>query len=286
MRDRFVVIFEPLSQDPRVKELLQGLREQGVRVSSGNVLTLESELELQMFRRETKRLGLNSDHAIIRRERVYAPEDRAAAELLLLTVRRAPKGMGGPTYGTRFDMSPACPRCGTGARQVSPLVLRPSDMNPSRHLMETLDREILVSPAVREVIVSTPLTGVEMRQCVSVRGEHPLPWFQLITEFELPPADPASEIDRDRQCPACGRDGFFAGLGRPFELVYAAASISMASIPDFSHTFERFGNSVIRAPFAESHFAQPHAVVTQAAYQALSSLRIREVEFVPIVLQV
>jgi hypothetical protein len=118
---------------------------------------------------------------------VYSPEELREAPLLRLVVTRAPRGIGGPTHGTKYDLSAACPNCGAGARQVSPLVMAASEVPRSAPIFETMSGEQLVSGALKETIDAIAPTGLKLRQAVEASTRSSLPYYQLRAAEELPP---------------------------------------------------------------------------------------------------
>jgi hypothetical protein len=53
-------------------------------------------------------------------------------------------------------------------------------------------------------------------------------------------------------------------------------------LPDVVHTYECFGNSVLRVPFKDSHFPQPLVLVKPKVFEAFEKSKVRSVEFIPI----
>jgi hypothetical protein len=199
----------------------------------------------------------------------HTEQPDADSTLVWLQATGQPRGLGGPTYGTTFDLSKGCPRCGTGSTQLSPLFLLPSDAPQRANVWQTLDNEVLLAPDLKSALLDA--TGVELRQAMSSVDSHPLPWFQLIPLHELPPMAPTTigiyQPDRSRlvaPCPRCHRDAYFT------RMVYAIRyELDVAGVPDVSHTYERFGRSGLVEPFAKSHFAQPLPIVRRHVYERL-----------------
>lgn len=189
--------------------------------------------------------------------------------LVWLQATGQPRGLGGPTYGTTFDLSKGCLRCGTGSTQLSPLFLRPSDAPQRSSVWQTLDSEVLLAPDLKSALPG--VTGVELRQALSSVNSHPLPWFQLIPLHELPPMAPTTigiyQPDRSRlvaPCPRCHRDAYFTRMA--YTIRY---ELDLAGVPDVSHTYEYFGRSGLAEPFTKSHFARPLLIVRRHVYERL-----------------
>jgi hypothetical protein len=189
--------------------------------------------------------------------------------------------MGGPTYGTEYDLSEVCPRCGTGARQTTALTLDRSELPTDLDLFETLDGEILASPSLRTALEGAGLSGLELRQAIDHRDGGALDWFQLIPSSEMPPWDASSMgYKREAPCPNCHRDGYFDAVNEPFEIAYAESGL--AAVDDITRTYEHFGNSVLREDFCESHFAAPRLLVSPRFLDILRNENVANCAFLPV----
>jgi hypothetical protein len=202
----------------------------------------------------------------------HIEEPDVDSPLVWLQATGQPRGLGGPTYGTTFDLSKGCPRCGTGSTQLSPLFVRPSDAPQRANVWQTLDNEVLLAPDLKSALHG--VTGVELRQAMSAVDSHPLPWFQLIPLHELPPMAPTTigiyQPDRSRlvaPCPRCHRDAYFTRKAHRIRY-----ELDLEGVPDVSHTYEQFGRSVLVEPFAKSHFAQPLLIFRRQVYERLIGL--------------
>jgi hypothetical protein len=243
----------------------------------GYVLKFDSTADFDRFVNEVKTHGLSPDSYFVRTEKRVSPRG-LESPLVWLQVTSSPSGLGGPTYGTQYDLARGCSRCGTAAPQISPLYLRANDAPRGGDVWQTLDQELLVRPGVRDLLERA--TGVEFRQVLSAESGEPLPWFQLIPIYELPPMSAGTEgIYQDPQftCPQCKRDGF--GTAASYTIRY---ELDLDSLPDVCHTFERFGRSVLKEPFSKSHFAQPLTIVRTRVFQLLKEAGVRNISVEPI----
>ncbi len=73
-------------------------------------------------------------------------------------------------------------------------------------------------------------------------------------------------------CSRCRRDGFFTRV--QYAIRY---ELELSEVPDFSHSYEHFGRSVLRKPFAKSHFAQPLLMVRRSVYDQLLAAGARDI---------
>lgn len=247
-------------------------------------LTFEDHMAPQRFRDTASRHGFR-DNVFIRWDRIYTDSELSTAPLLRLIVRRAPKGEGGPSFGTTYDLSPACRRCGTGAIQETPLVLERSAIRlpESRAIFETLDGEILVRLRFGHTLMSMGVTGLELRPVLAKVDKAPLPWLQMIPSHTLPPMAASTRgIVREGQCPTCARDGFFNTTLEPEQIRYCSPQVRIDLLPDVVQTWECFGNSALRDPFEKSHFAHPLILVKPKFLQIVREQKVRAVEFRPV----
>jgi hypothetical protein len=123
--------------------------------------------ELDALRSELREAGIDWSE---RREHLYTDRELAAFPFLRLRITRAEQGMGGPEYGTTFDLSAGCTECGSGAVQTSELVLKPSELPTRAHILETLGGEFLASPKIAEALAAARVSGLELRATRSCRS--------------------------------------------------------------------------------------------------------------------
>ena len=249
----------------------------------GYTLTFANDDEYRTFVREAEAHGFPASGLFTRVANEFTFQELESSPLVLLIARGKPRGLGGPSCGTTYDLSRGCPRCGTGAPQVSPLLVNRSDAPKRSNVWPTLGSELLLASDLSSALDGA--TGVEMRQARSCGDSGPLPWFQLIPLYELPPMSPTTvgieQSDRYRTqspCPRCRRDGFFF-TGGIFAIRY---DLDLADVPDVSHTFEHFGRSVLREPLSESNFAQPMPVVRGSVYARLIAAGAKDVAGYPV----
>lgn len=229
------------------------------------------------------RAGFDRSEPFVRWSRTYDHSELLGAPLLHFAIDRQPKGEGGPTYGTRYDLAEACPRCGTGARQSSPLVLDARRVEKKGTITETLSRETLVSAELAGALAARGFSGVEFVPAESTHPERPLPWVQLLVRHKMPRMHPDTRgIITERQCPSCRRDGHFHTVTTPEEAVYDASGLDLERLPDFVRTWEHFGNSVLTEPFRESVLATPLVFVKPRVYEMLREHGVRGMQFTPV----
>ncbi len=218
-----------------------------------------------------------------RRELLFTKAELEAAPLLWLTFGTKPGGSIGPKYRTEYDLSHACPRCGTGAIQVSPLRLNPAEIPRKGTIFQTFDNEKLVSAELAKAFSNAEVTGLELRTAQSFRNLTDLPWVQLLAEVEMPPMLPSSKgISRDAQCLLCGRDGYFNSGYEPTVIQYGADQVILDNLPDAVHTYEHFGYSRLEVPFKNSYLAQPLLLVKPKVFRIFRQQKVRGAKFIPV----
>jgi hypothetical protein len=225
-----------------------------------------------------------------RREAVYTDAELRGFPFLVLTVDRKPIESGGVEYGTKYDLSGACPSCGTGAVQTSPLMLALLGLPPKALLSATCLGQILVASELAEVMKAAKLSGVELRQTRFYRNDEPLPWFQVISQHEMPKMGPATRgIVRDTSpgwgCPVCQRDMHCDMAEEPTAIAYDGCEVDPDKLPDFVHTWECFGRSVIKNDPERNlvqGFAQPRILVKPRVLDLFRKHKVRGARFQPV----
>ena len=211
-------------------------------------------------------------------------------KLYVLIIRRALHGEGGPKYGTKFDLDVACEICGTGAKQVGPLLVKSSEIPKNKELVETLDHEILFSENFRHLFETQKVKGIHFIKVLNYKDNNPLDYWQLEPMFSLPPLDSESRgIITENQCPKCKKDGFFDTLKEKQQYVYATLEETLLRSADMFTTWEHFGNSSrvedppnppgVFKPRRIIHFAKPRIIVNEKVKKLFEEIKIKGVEF-------
>lgn len=219
--------------------------------------------------------------------RVLEPTARelAAARLLHMFVWIHHSHEGHPRPGVRYDASAACEYCGDGLRQMSPLVLASHEI-PKTGLLGSIDDDVLVHESLATEMEQAALTGVRFDEVVDADG-HPLPWRQLVVDHAMPPMLAATRgLVRGRSgteapCLRCGRDGWFDAATEPFLPAYVGESL--AHVPDFARTAERFGTGHWAVPIhGRRSLASRRLIVRPAVYAFFRVRKVRGVRFTPV----
>jgi len=88
----------------------------------------------------------------------------------------------GEERGTKYDESSACPRCGSGAKQIGSLVLDLMRIPKGKDIARTIAGEIVVSRKVAELFARSAITGVEFGpvRMTAASSAESKDWFQLV----------------------------------------------------------------------------------------------------------
>ena len=228
--------------------------------------------------------GLREPHI----QRILHPTERElrTAKLLYMHVwiHNAPNGH--PRDGTSYDEADACPECGDGLRQISPLRLKPKEVPKPGALLGGIRDQVLVHESLASDICRARLTGARFESVLDANGE-PLSWRQLAVENTMPPMTLATRgVVRGRgsaegPCGCCGCDGYFDSGADPFVPAYDAAALD--SLPDFSLTAERFGTGAWgSAPHGQRRLANRRMIVRPSVYTFFRERKVRGVRFTPV----
>lgn len=182
----------------------------------------------------------------------------------------------GPQDGGKYDLTNACPVCGTGARRIDPIKLPSSKLKDRVSI--TLKHEVVIPPRL------IPTIKTAAPQCLrEIRDEKTggaTAFFELVPETTLPSWEASttgwSRSEMDPPCPNCKRDGFFNIPKVPLNLNYDKP------IPAFwvAATWEHFGKSRLQSDFKKSLFAVPFLVVEESIKKGLENER--GVSFMPV----
>jgi hypothetical protein len=113
--------------------------------------------------------------------RNYSQRELASAEILLLRIRRVFEPAG-EECGTEYDESVACPLCGAGANQLSPLFLKENRLPKRCDIAKTIAGEVIVSERFRALFEKFDLSGALFAPVSLLSSGTSMPtskWFQL-----------------------------------------------------------------------------------------------------------
>jgi len=221
-----------------------------------------------------------------RTERVYDQEELRRFPLLLLRVGRS-LDVDAKECGTAYDLSFACPACGTGAMQTSPYCLPAQGVANDMGFVKGPKGELFVGNSLRQVLDDLKIANVELRGVRYRDSNAPSALWQVICTFVMPPMSEAtSGVIRDARmppCPSCMRDGHYFSDEVPVDVVYSRESVRKLRVPDWSVTWERFGRSN-KTPTAGRTvgYAYPFHLISSRLFDVFTGLRVMNLEYIPV----
>jgi hypothetical protein len=219
--------------------------------------------------------------------RVFEPTARelSAARLLHMFVWIYHSHEGHPRPGMTYDASGACPSCGDGLSQTSPLMIAGKEV-PKSGLLGSIDDDVVVHDSLAEEMYTAGFTGLAFGEVVDMQG-HRLPWRQLLIDHAMPPMIAAARglvrgrTGAEAPCAACGCDGWFDAATEPFIPAYVGESV--VRMPDFARTAERFGTGHWAEPVhGKRSLASRRIIVRPEVYAFFRARKLRGVRFTPV----
>jgi len=225
-----------------------------------------------------------------RHEHLYTNAELRRFPLLILRIVRKSIDGGGPEHNTEYDVSAACPRCGTGAVQTSPLMVPLSELPKGGSVCRTHRGHVLVASELAEALRHAAVSGIELRQARLYQNNEPLDWWQIISTYTMPRMSPKTmgivrDTDPGWGCPVCGRDCYGETMDPPTEIIYDRCQADPAALPDVVQTWECFGRSMLHDD-PQRHlirgFAQPMILVKPKVLDILRERKVTSVCFSPV----
>ena len=290
MPERIFALFSNIpAERERVRRMLRdaGLFEQLGKPQSGSEILLHIELpDEEAAQRLTFAAGANGlKPPLIQRYVDPTAKELAAAPLLFVralgpaTVRRH------PAAGTTYDDSHACPHCGAGLVQTSPLRVRKTEL-PKSYLAAGVADDLLLHESVAGTVASAGMRGMTLRPVLDPSGAA-IPWFQVVVETAMPPMLASSRgvlrgrSGAERPCGRCGRDGWFNTTADPFIPSYPRSVLE--TMPDAAWMHELFSTGAWADPIhGKRSLASRRLIVRPAVYAALKPLKLRGVRWFPV----
>lgn len=217
----------------------------------------------------------------------YSSEDLETARLLRMYPDINQNVGTGYQYGTKYDLSQACPNCNAGARQTSALYIGGSDVGLVRkhRAIGTHIGDVLVDGGMAKKLKDAGVTGISFGE-VRVRLKNKK-WSlvareQILIEHTMPPMrGAAAEQDPEFLCKVCQRGGCM----RIPEPTYHAKDLE--GMQDFNLTWEWFGefwpedlNRGLSSRYAK--WPYPHTLVTSKVYKVFRDAGITTFQWTPV----
>ncbi|MDI1429579.1 hypothetical protein [Polyangium sorediatum] len=218
----------------------------------------------------------------------YTDDDFESAHLILVTDTFEICVLGGPRFGTDYDLSNACPACGAGMRQTSAYVLDGADAESMGKLgtFRAVDSysDILVDHRLAETLEGAGLSGLSF-QSVYARQEDmrqiKLPWRQMWASHTLPPMSRRSTgVSWDRVCKSCGHSKVEMTHPGPLRVAYRAQDLIGAK--DVNRMWEHFGLARWNGDLKTAVLSQPKFLVTPKVWRIFRDAGVTGFQWLPI----
>jgi hypothetical protein len=240
--------------------------------------------------RVPKVLALLAEHGedrwVYRRD-IYTEEELQAAPLIVVCPWGGVQAAAGSQYGTTYDMSQACPKCGTGARQTSPLIIDTEDLRTIEKLRiaATYDEDLLVHDADAERLLAANVTGLLLWTAYAKRKNGRLDELrrqQMFAEHVMPPMAPSSSLTRTGECTTCHRGGLAPVFGQTVRFIYRPQDL--VDIQDVNRTWEGIGDfREFTGDITKALWPNPFFLITPKVMNLLRGTKKDQgVDFVPI----
>jgi hypothetical protein len=217
----------------------------------------------------------------------YTEEELDSARLLIMYPNLvSPKICAGVEYGMTFDLSGACPACGTGGRQTSALFMDGEELTQleGHRVVGTIFYYILVDEGLEESLLRSGATGLVFRSVYALmpdKRQIKLRWRQLCANRTLPPMSPRTTgLIRDRACEVCRRNGYFQTGEEPTRIVYRASNLVGAD--DVNMSWENLGYAILEPELRDSLLSYPWTLVTPKVRRVFLDAGVTELDWFPI----
>jgi hypothetical protein len=280
MRETRFIAFNFGSDDlPKAREILHrfglsgvaDLKTEGPVTGYGSVRLDATDPRLNLFLDELRKAGQNPRP---RADRVYTRAELGRFPWLRMIVATAGL-MGGAKVGQPYDQANTCPKCGSRAAPIPPLIADLSRMGKKKLDATAHDGLLVVTSGLASAITEAGLSGAEFLPVRRRSQGHPDPdvlWMRLT--FEWPPMQSTSIFEADIPCSVSGRAGHFDSWSQASEFHYRSVP---TRVTDFGHTWEHWGvwkNSQVGGA--------RHVIVSQEARQGLLAQKAHRLRNEPI----
>ncbi len=264
-----------------------------VLIASGihNKTYPEESAEIKLFEgdeRIAKVLALLNEYgeqADVTTYRIYSEKDRQDARLLWMSPGETHGIARASELGTKYDMTNACPHCGTGAKQTWFLRVRRNDLRLIRNhrAIMSYDHNILVDEYIRQKLIDAGITGISFAE-VHAREDR-TEWKaiernQLLIEHTMPPIRAEFPADDEKAlCTVCRRGGRWTMPDEPY------CEEDLVGMKDFNLTWEWFDAYYFNGNPRESMFSHPYVLVTPKVMNIFREMKVKSFKWTPVGLE-
>ncbi len=216
----------------------------------------------------------------------FTEEELDGARLLLMHPNRQCELDGGVEWGMTYDLSDACPACGTGGRQTSAVFMNGKQLDEmeGHRAGATYFFHLLVDEGLAADLEGIGATGLSFRGVYAVmpdKRQVKLRWKQLCAARTLPPmSSRTTGLTRDRVCEVCGRNGYFQMSKEPTRIVYKASELR--DVDDVNMSWENLGFAVLKPELPDSLLSYPWTLVTPKVRRVFRDAGVTSFDWLPI----
>lgn len=255
----------------------------GYWVRAGFEYEFESgDPELHIVRNAIEQRNLTHRENFLRR---YTDDDLREFPFLCMTPYYDTSDIRGQATGVRYDLSQACPRCGTGAIQVGPFLLPKGKLPKKKLLFWSAGFDVFVAEPLAEAFRNGSIEGVELRQTVDVKDSKLLPWWQVVYLQEMPRMSiKTTGVTQEKNaCPECRRNWHSGSTVYHMEIFYDRADVGPEQLPDIVATWERFGASgLVSDDGKRGRYAPPMPLIRPRVFDIFRDFKLKDLEFYPV----
>ena len=182
--------------------------------------------------------------------------------------------IGGTKFGTKYDLTHACQKCGSGATPQGPRYIEKKPKTKHK-LFSISTSEILVDIELAQKLMSI---GIHSLVEVYDQKNQKLPYMELRYQAQLPRfSEKTTGYVLSDQCSKCHRDGYYSA-DDPLKLLYENIDESITSNHILA-TFEIFGNSWKHDSLRSSIFPPPQPIFSGELAKSLEQENLSKLEF-------
>lgn len=222
-------------------------------------------------------------------EDVFSEHELDSARLLVVQPNRECEIDGGVEWGMTYDLSAACPACGTGASQTSAAFVDGDQLAEleGNRAGATWHSHLLVDDGIAADLTALGPTGLFFRSVYAVmpdKRQVKLRWKQLCANRTLPRMSVRTTgLERERPCEVCGRNGYCGTWKEPRRIVYRASDLACAD--DVNMSWENSGFAILKPDLRESLLSCPWMLVTPKVRRVFRDAGVTSFDWLPIRLE-
>lgn len=206
----------------------------------------------------------------------------------LLLYGGALKGDSGEMVKAKYNMSKACPKCGTGAYLDALLPVKSPD---NKLFYETFQGDFIISEKIHNELLLNKVK-IDLKPIVHYKSFSVLKYYHLTSSFTLPKMDSSSTgFELSRQCEFCQINGYFDQLiigGNDDgstkiidkKYVYKDVDEKLLNFSDVFTTWEHFGISWLNSNGAmKYYYARPRLIISENMKNIFENMKIKFADF-------